>query len=145
MKTDYINLGAIGFAQLGSADYYAKKTVEKKVIQEILLTDYFEVPKQLDGICWVGVKSFPYEGDSYNEAVLYFDSDTIEDWENEDENSEELHENLKCFHDFMHKLESYDWNTQELLDKCQSLFSLENPMKIIHKKDLEPEQKLKSV
>jgi hypothetical protein len=49
---DFINIGAIGFAQFGSDDYYNKRQIEKQVTLEFMETDVFKIPEQFQRICY---------------------------------------------------------------------------------------------
>lgn len=143
--TDFINLSAIGFAQLGTDNYYATKQVEIKVLNMFLQTDQFTIPEEFKGMCWVGVKRFPYEYDAYYEAVLYYDRDLLEDWE---EQFNTLYNQLGIadmepekaiavlgalsnkhgrFWDFANGLESIDFETKELMQQCHEIYAKEYP------------------
>lgn len=125
MSTDFIELGSIGYAQLGTSNYYATKEVEKKVLGEFIKTEQFAIPEEFDGMCWFGIKRFPYEYDAYYEAVLYYYEDVFEDFKKKKK---------KRFWEFVNTVESIDFETPELLDKCRKQFVIDYPLQITHKK-----------
>lgn len=150
---DYINIGAIGFAQFGSDDYYNKRLIEKKVIMDFLETDVFKIPENLKSICFFEIKKFPYEHGSYEEVVLRYDDKTIDKWDDEyqdaydnlnidDAESDEAYELLKTlpnnksdeFWDFANNAERIDFETEELMEKCNALWVKEKSMTIAYKR-----------
>ena len=149
---EYVILGAIGFAQLGTEDYWAKKEIEKKVVKEFLETECFKIPEKFVGMCHYAIRRFPYEYDAYYEAVLNYEHHLIDDW-NEDWNEkykrlgivdmepekavvimESMTNLAEEFWNWVNQMESIDFETKELMDKCYQLFKIEYPMKLVHKK-----------
>ena len=126
---DYVNIGAIGFAQVGSNDYFDKRAIEKKV-----LTEYIETKTEIfkiQGMCHFHSKRFPYEDTSYDEIVLAYDNNLVDDWESEhDEAYEEadfeegedpdlFESRYTRFWDFANKCERIDLETDELMEQCR--------------------------
>ena len=159
---DFINIGAIGFAQFGSDDYYNKRQIEKQVTLEFMETDVFKIPEHLQGICHFGIKTFPYEYGSYEEVVLYYNDNVLDKWSDEyqdaydtlgidDVESEEAYELLKNLPDnkadafwlFANNSERIDFETEELMEKCRAAYALKFPMQLVHKKQKEEKPKLK--
>lgn len=149
---EYVILGAIGFAQLGTEDYWAKKEIEKKVVKEFLETECFKIPEKFVGMCHYAIRRFPYEYDAYYEAVLNYDDDLVKQWEDDwNEKYKRLGiANMECekanvlleamenladeFWDWVNSLKNIDFESQELMDKCYQLFKIEYPMKLVHRK-----------
>jgi len=82
---DWLCVGANGFAQLGSENYFAKNKVEMKYLLE-LIRDKFPIPEELKLLCRFAVKSFQHDFGTYQEIVVHFDDDAIGD--GYDENGE---------------------------------------------------------
>ena len=120
--SNYITLGSIGFAQLGSSEYYAKRTIEKQVLREFIET--LVVPEEFSGAC-IGIKKFQYEDSSYDEVVLHYPTwieNKSDDWH--EDYDEEFTERWVAF---MNEMESVDFETPELVAKCTELYARENP------------------
>ena len=75
---DWLCVGANGFAQLGSENYFAKNKVEMKYLLE-LIRDKFPIPEELKMLCRFAAKSFPHDFGTYHEIVVHFDDDAIGD------------------------------------------------------------------
>jgi hypothetical protein len=140
---DYCNIGAIGFAQFGTDEYYLKKTIEKKVLEEFIKQDEFKIPEEFEGMCFYIVKSFPYEGDSYNELCLAYHENVTDSWSiahddlyeatdfDNHEDEDYFSTSYSRFWEFVNKSETIDLETDELMMQCKKLYS----MKVIHKKN----------
>ena len=157
---DYINIGAIGFAQFGSDDYFNKRQIEKEIMLEFMETDVFKIPEKFQGICHFDIKKFPYETGSYEEVVLHYNDGILDEWTEDYQNaydeldiddaeSDEAYELLKNlpdnksdeFWDFANQAEMIDFETDELMEKCRAAYALKFPMEVVHKK----EKKQKSI
>lgn len=133
---DYIHIGAIGFAQLAMPNYYEKRRIEKQIIRELLEREKaFIIPKEFQHMCYLTIKKFPYEYDSYDELVLMYSETVLNDWENEDVDL--LTTKADSFWEFANGLERYDLETEELMERCQALFHKSYPMLVVHKKNNE--------
>jgi hypothetical protein len=76
---DYITIGSIGFAQLGEGDYFNKREVEKKVLNEIIEKELnILIPDKFKDICFITIKKFLYENSSYDEVCLVYDNVYLE-------------------------------------------------------------------
>lgn len=131
MRTETISIGSIGFAQLGEKNYPEKRKIERSVLYEVISSEYFDVPELLRSLVRVTVKKFYYEDmGSYDEVVLLYNTsiDLYEDSENEEEQKI-----FNVFVEFLNKLESFDFESEELLDKCRVMYFQENQeLEIIH-------------
>lgn len=156
---DYISLGAIGFAQIGTENYYAAKVIESKVLEKYSETEQFKIPEKFKHMCSYVVKNFPYENDSYRELVLLYDTEQVQQWEDEYEKKLEdlgidnwelvtdmsiVPENEKdLFFDFVSEIQLIDLETEELKNQCKKLYAKEFPMHISYQKEVD--KKLKAV
>ena len=75
---DWLCIGANGFAQLGSENYFAKNKVEMKYLLE-LIRNKFPIPEELKMLCRFAAKSFQHDFGTYHEIVVHFDDVTIGD------------------------------------------------------------------
>lgn len=159
---DFINIGAIGFAQFGSEDYFNKRQVEKEVMLQFMETDVFKIPEKLQGVCHFGIKKFPYECGSYEEVVLHYNDNIIDKWNDEYQEayealgidnleSDEAYELMKKlpdnksdeFWNFANQAERIDFESEELMEKCRAAYAIKFPMQLVHKKQKEEKPKLK--
>lgn len=131
MRTETISIGSIGFAQLGEKNYQEKGKIERSVLYEVISSEYFDVPELLRSLVRVTVKKFYYEDmGNYDEVVLLYDTsiDRYEDSENEEEQ-----EVFDAFVEYINKIQSFDFESEELLDKCKAMYFHENhELEIIH-------------
>ena len=130
----YEVIGSIGYAQLGSEDYLYKRKVEKTVLMRFLESEIFNIPEAFKGICQLGIKRFPYEYDSYEQVVLYFNSEVLDEWELELEDDESDDTRFYDFWEFFRTLESVDFETPELIEQCHKEFTVQYPLFISHKR-----------
>lgn len=71
---NYEVIGSIGFAQVGTPEYFEKEQVEVLVLQEIIDTKFKPfIPKRFLGRCHFYIKTFRHDAGSYKEIVLAFD------------------------------------------------------------------------
>lgn len=122
MTTDYIVIGSIGFAQLGTGEYFQKEKIEKKVIQEIVANnEIFKIPKEFATMASLRYKSFPHDFGTYRELCMVFVPDFFDD----DEEKED------AFWTWVNEMESFDFESEEIMERCYQLYSEKNPMRII--------------
>ena len=104
-------------------------------------------------MCSYVVKNFPYEDDSYRELVLLYDTEQVQEWEDEYEKKLEdlgidnwelvtdmsiVPENEKdLFFDFVNEIQSIDLETEELKNQCRKLYAKEFPMHISYQKQID--------
>ena len=134
---NYLNIGSIGFAQLGSPDYYEKRQIENQVLQEAIQAPEWAVPEEFKDNAYIGIKSFRYDDlGSYDEVVLYY-TRAIEDleWNGLDDDKHER------FWEWANTIESIDLETEENLTKCKYLYSklvqaeaAEPKMEVVHQR-----------
>ena len=146
---DIVNIGAIGFAQLGSSDYYDKRQIEKKVILNYVehQTEMFKIPDEFDGVCFFAIHKFPYEDSSYDELVLKYDDRIIDEWEEEhdelkentnfeeDQDPDEFETKYTRFWDFVNKCESIDLEIDILMSECRIQYAESIKLSVSHKKE----------
>lgn len=131
-STENLTLGSIGFAQLGRDDYYEKRQIEKKVLAELLGTPTFE--NKFPDLCRIKIVKEPYEYESYDEVVIVYNSDKLDRLEDSDE------ERFNEFWEWANELEGFDFESEELMDKCEKLYAQEYKLSVVHKRqDVSPE------
>ena len=147
MNLDYVTIGSIGFAQLGELHYFEKRKIEKEIIREVIAeNELFKIPEEFRLICIFFIKCFPYEYDSYDELVIVYDRNVIDEWEDEDVSetydnddpnfiNEKEPNKFNKFWEFVNKCEEFDWESEDLMEKCQKLYQEKFPMLIVHKRD----------
>lgn len=136
---NYIVLGSIGFAQFGTDDYHQKRSIENKVLNKIAI-DNFSIPERISHMCYISIKSFPYEYGSYDELVLMYNESLLNEWEiafdnwDEDVANEPLESQLfTIFWTFANQAQEFDFEAEEYLEQCSKLYAKEFPMKVVHK------------
>ncbi len=122
MNTDYVVIGSIGFAQLGSGEYFEKEKIEKEVIQEIIAeNEIFKIPKKFAGIASLRYKSFSHDFGTYRELCVVYIPDFFDD-------NEEMED---AFWNWVNEMESFDFESEEIIERCQKLYFKKNGMKVI--------------
>lgn len=117
LSHDYEVIGSIGFAQVGTGEYFAKEQVEKKVIVEIIDNNpqIFKVPIGLIGIARLTYKGFSHDFGTYYElCVIYDDSLVCE--------SEEIETELW---DWINNMQEFDFESEEIIERCNELYRSE--------------------
>ena len=131
-NTENLTLGSIGFAQLGTKDYYEKRQIEKKVLAELLGTPTFE--NKFPDLCRIKIVKEPYEHDSYDEVAIVYNSEKLDKLEESDE------ERFNEFWEWANELECFDFEAEELMEKCEKLYAQEYKLSVVHKRqDVSPE------
>lgn len=123
---DYHNLGSNGFAQLGEPDYDEKIEVELDVLQKHLERTN-PVPEELTNIAHYGTKSFEHDFGTYQELVIFYNSDTVSEWEDlymdsDDSEGDEYGDKFDHFWDWVSQAESVDLESDELRAEIQKEF-----------------------
>jgi hypothetical protein len=143
---DYVNIGAIGFAQLGTEDYHEKRLIEKQVITEYLKNDIFKIPEEFNQMSDFSIKRFPYETSSYDELVLNYSSDIVNQWSiehdqmynqtdfEEDQDPDTFETKYTRFWDWVNFLEKIDLDTEELMEKCRLKYAENLKLSVSYKK-----------
>ena len=124
--TENLTLGSIGFAQLGTQDYLEKRKVEKSVLLELLETPTFE--NKFPDLCSIKIVKEPYEYDSYDEVAIVYNCDKLNRLEDSDE------DRFNEFWEWANELEGFDFESEELMEKCEKLYAKEYKLSIVHKK-----------
>lgn len=121
-NTDYEVIGSIGFAQVGTGEYFAKEKVEKAVIKEIIAKEkIFTTPPDLLGIARLVYKRFSHDFGEYYEVCVIYSQELID---TDDTFEEELW-------DWINDMQSFDFESEEIMERCQELYQKENPMTVI--------------
>lgn len=122
MNTDYVVIGSIGFAQLGSGEYFEKEKIEKQVIQEIVTkNEIFKIPTEFAGMASLSYKSFPHDFGTYRELCLVYVPGFLDD----DEEKQDV------FWTWVNEMESFDFESEEIMERCSELYFEQNRMRII--------------
>lgn len=121
---DYLVIGSIGFHQVGDIYETSKRLVENAVIKKLVTTKRFKVPTFLSGIAWLQIKTFHHDAGSYDELCVIYDYVKINDWERASE--EEVQELFHEFWNWVNHLEEFNWESEELLQRCEKMYSSHN-------------------
>ena len=114
---DYLNIGANGFAQLGSEDYHAKNQTEMEILLDHLNT-VCPVPEKFSQIAKYKVMSFNHDFGMYHEIVIWYNRNHVDNWELEDETLDTFDE----FWDWANEAESVDMESEILTEKIRSTY-----------------------
>ena len=118
---DYCVIGSIGFAQVGTGEYFAKEKVEKQVILEIAQTNpLFKIPEKLQGKARLSYKSFPHDIGVYYELCVIYDLDIENDGYQE-----------TLLWDWINRMCEFDFESEEILEKCQSIYGKTVEMQLL--------------
>ena len=119
---DYITAGSIGFAQVGTDFYLEKQKVETNILLDIIQeNEIFKVPKELQNKAYFRMKKFYHDFGSYKELCVIYDRDEIED-------DEEMND---IFWNWFYEVESFDYESEEIMERCRVLFNEMYPMRVI--------------
>ena len=119
---NYEVIGFIGFAQVGTGEYFTKEKIEKQVILDIVKkNEMFKVPLELTGVANLRYKSFTHDFGTYYELCVVFDEDEIED-------DETLNE---AFWEWINKIQGYDFESEEIMAQCQALYVEQSNLTVI--------------
>lgn len=123
---DYHNLGSNGFAQLGDSEYHEKVKAELDVLKNHLEQSN-PVPEELTNIAHYGTKSFEHDFGWYQELVIFYDADTVSEWEDkymysDDSDGDEYGDKFDRFWDWVSQAESVNLETEELTAIIQKEF-----------------------
>lgn len=123
LSHDYEVIGSIGFAQVGTGEYFAKEKVEKKVIVDLIneRKSIFQVPIGLIGIARLSYKGFPHDFGTYYELVVVYDDSLVSQ-------SEEIETELW---DWINKMQEFDFESEEIMERCNELYRSENFMNVL--------------
>lgn len=120
-ETNYEVIGSIGFHQVGQEDATAKRLVENSVILNIILEPPFKIPEFLKHQAHLRIKTFFHEAGSYDELVIHYNESLIIQWE--ESNLEEDNWKAAQFYCWLDEMQTWDWESQELQDKCQEIYN----------------------
>ncbi len=126
-STENLTIGSIGFAQLGADDYYDKRQIEKQVLKDLLETPTFE-NKFMD-LCKIKIVKEPYEYESYDEIAIVFNCHKMYELEESDE------ERFNEFWEWVNELEAFDFESEELMEKCERLYAESYILSVVHRQD----------
>lgn len=121
--TETITIGSIGFAQYGTPDYFEKRKVENSVLRDLLQTPTFE--NIFPDLCRIKIVTERYEDGSYDEVGITYNSRQLEKLEETDE------DRYNEFWEWVNFLESYDFETEELIEKCEKLYAKNYKLQVV--------------
>ena len=129
-KFDYIALGTLGYAQVGTPHYDSRIIVERKVIDSFFKRPELEVPEQFEDIAHFRWIRCPHDFGSYWDFQISYERDTIEEYEEEEDDYEKFVE----FWDWVHKCENaFSENEEILFELMDKLYQNEITMEVVHK------------
>ncbi|WP_304015799.1 hypothetical protein [Nonlabens dokdonensis] len=124
IHSNYEVIGSIGYHQVGQPDQYLKRLVENSVILNIILEPPFKIPDFMIGKAILKIKTFFHDMGSYDELVIHYDDDQIIEWE--ESLLEEDNWKAAQFYCWLDEMQTWDFESQELLDKCQEIYNRRN-------------------
>lgn len=116
-KWDLLNIGSIGFAQVGQHDFNKKLEIEMTILFKYVNSN-FPVPKELSELCRFKAARFEHDFGAYREICLYYNRDTIDNYEEE---NPKLHD---MFWEFANKAECA-FSSDEIETTLTNLCNLE--------------------
>lgn len=135
-KMDSINIGTIGFAQVGNPTYDEKIKIEKQVLNELYAKEEFAVPTEFKEFARFKWRLNPHDFGSYWDLEIYYNRNEVESWEDEEED-DILTEKFHRFWDWANKAEdALCTNEEELEELMDQLYQKTITMEVVHK-DLE--------
>lgn len=135
--TDYIVLGSIGFAQLGTDDFFNCEKVETLVLQELISQNkLFKIPKKFENHCKIRMKSFQHDFGTYKELCLIYQQEFLDDIEDDEELNDK-------FWLWVNEMESFDFESEEMIEKCRIKHHELFPMRVVYRSKKEVNTNLK--
>lgn len=121
-NTDYIVIGSIGFAQVGTNKYSEKEEIEKKVIQEIVKKEeIFKIPTNILDVVRLVYKRFNHDFGEYFELCVVYNEELLD-----------LNEDLEVeFYKWVNQMEEFDFESEEIMERCNELYREEFSMTVI--------------
>ena len=133
--TDYIVLGSIGFAQLGTDDFFNCEKIETLVLKELIQeNDLFKIPDDFKQHCNITMKSFSHDFGTYKELCLIYSQEFYDELDSSEENK---------FWIWVNEMECFDYESEEMIEKCKTKYFEEFPMKVSYRSKKEEKQNLK--
>jgi hypothetical protein len=118
---DWIYIGSNGFAQLGDPLYHEKNLAEKAIIFQILEEKQeLHIPDQFIGIASYIWKAQDHEFGTYHDLAIKYNDSYIS--ELEDSNDPEKVELYNFFWNWVNAVESFDFETPEITEQCESKY-----------------------
>ncbi len=127
-ETDYLPLGATGFAQVVDPEYYVKQQIEAGVLLEHIQRVH-PIPEEFERMCSLKWASHSHDFGQYHDLELRYLTYQIEAWENNDEDK------FERFWAYANMLECFDFENQELLDKMEDLYKTQKSIEKLSKKE----------
>lgn len=130
---DYIAIGTMGFAQVGTPHYQSRIKVEKLVISTYYeTTDSLKIPTQFQYYAHFKWVQCPHDFGTYWDYQLFYDRDAIETLEISDgDEDQELFEQFWRWAN--HCETSINTDVDILLKWCYELYLKEITMEIVHR------------
>ena len=123
-------IGCAGFAQLGRDDYSRKLIVEKIVINKII-DNKFPIPDEFKGNLYFHWNRNNHDFGTYYDLVAKYSND----YENNAERTDDDMQVWDRLCDWLSDVESYDWESEKIMDKCGTLYREMYTMEVVHQKN----------
>ena len=112
--TDWIYIGSNGFAQLGDPLYREKDSAERRVIFQILEENKeLHIPDEFSAVAEFSWRGQQHDFGVYHDLNIKYRFMVVNRWEEDDP---EKHER---FWSWINTLESFDFESEEIKEKCE--------------------------
>jgi hypothetical protein len=131
---DYINIGTLGFAQVGRPQYENKIEVEKQVINAFYSSEELKVPEEFRAYAHFTWKRNQHDFGSYLDFNIKYDRSEVDDWEYNEE--EEWQDKFNRFWEWVNLCEEalYKEETEmKLLELMEQLYQKTITMEVVHR------------
>lgn len=115
--TDWIYIGSNGFAQVGDPLYRDKDLAERRIIFQILEENKeLHIPDEFYGIAEFSWRGQQHDFGIYHDLNIKYRYMVVARWEEDDP------EKFDRFYDWINELESFDFETPEITERCEKKY-----------------------
>lgn len=140
---DIIPIGTVGFAQVGTETYQAKAAIERQVITAFFTESAdLKVPSKFIDKAYFYWSLNPHDFGFYFDFELAYDRDTIDEWEDDDDMSDDYAQFWGWANRCEEAISAYE---EEIIELCNKLYRNAITMEVIHKRIQDKNEGLRAV
>ena len=94
----------------------------------------FKIPENFKEYCRITMKSFSHDFGTYKELCLIYNQEFYDELDSSEENK---------FWLWVNGMECFDYESEEMIEKCKTKYFKEFPMKVSYRSKKEEKQNLK--
>lgn len=115
---DFLYIGSNGFAQVGDPLYHEKDLAERRVIFQILEENKeLHIPDEFSAVAEFSWRGQHHDFGVYHDLNVKYNDTVVSRWE--DSELEEDNAKHDRFYEWINLLESFDFETPEITERCE--------------------------